>query len=160
VLSVDHRDVSNVDVRHDIWYAVVLAQGSNGDTVRAIAVHVLDEGVGGVGLEGDAVITIDDGGVSDDDVVGSISVPCREDTDKIRLLSPHSERAPKLTSIGVGSGSANIRAQALHVDVLEGNVARLEDDRVPERGVGDRDALNDDVGSSSNGERNWSSEHP
>jgi len=40
-----------------------------------LAVEVLDEGVGGVGLEADAVVAVDDGAVEDVDGVAAVNVP-------------------------------------------------------------------------------------
>ena len=52
---VKHGDVVDEDVLDDVDFAGILTQGANGDTVRAVAVQVLDENVGAVGLECDAV---------------------------------------------------------------------------------------------------------
>lgn len=53
--GIEHRNVVDENVLDDIDFILVLAQGANGDTVRAIAVEVLDDDVGAVGLEGNAV---------------------------------------------------------------------------------------------------------
>lgn len=56
VLSVYHGDVLNVDVGDDVGLAGVLAEGTDGDAVGAIALQVGDVDVGCVGFEGDAVV--------------------------------------------------------------------------------------------------------
>lgn len=53
--GIEHRNVVNENVLNNIDFVLVLAQGTNGDTVRAVAMEVLDDNVGAVGLEGDAV---------------------------------------------------------------------------------------------------------
>lgn len=50
-----HGDVVDEDILHNVNLALVLTKGADGDAVRAIAVKVLDENVGTVGLEGHAV---------------------------------------------------------------------------------------------------------
>lgn len=55
VRRIVHGDVGHVDVLHDVVVADVLAQGANADAVAAIAEERLDQDVGGVGLEGDAI---------------------------------------------------------------------------------------------------------
>jgi hypothetical protein len=62
-----------------------------------------------------------------------------------------------LTAIRVCSLSTLVRTQTLHVNVLKGNIAGLENDGVPEGRVGDRDTVNGDVFASSDCQRNWSS---
>lgn len=52
---VEHRNVIDKDVLHNVDFVLVLAQRTNGDTVRAVAVEVLNNDVGAVGLEGNAV---------------------------------------------------------------------------------------------------------
>lgn len=53
--GIEHGDVVDENVLDDIDFVLVLAQGTNGNTVRAIAVEVLNNNVGAVGLEGNAV---------------------------------------------------------------------------------------------------------
>jgi hypothetical protein len=53
--SIVHRDVVHKDVFDDVDFVNVLAQRTDGDTVGAVAVQVLDEDVGAVWFEGDAV---------------------------------------------------------------------------------------------------------
>lgn len=66
----------------------------------------------------------------------------------------------QLTAISVCSGCAGfVRAQTFHVNILESNIAGLEDDGVPERRVGDRDAIDSDVFAISNSQRYRSGEH-
>lgn len=52
---VEHGDVVDQDVLNDVDFVLVLAQRTNGDTVRAVAVEVLNDDVGAVGLEGNTV---------------------------------------------------------------------------------------------------------
>ena len=52
---VEHGDIVDEHVLYNVDFAGVLAQRADGDTVRAVAVQVLDEDVGAVGLECDAV---------------------------------------------------------------------------------------------------------
>ena len=51
VLRVQHSDVLHRHVRDDVRLSGVLAKTAHGDTVRAVAPHVLDEDVGAVRLE-------------------------------------------------------------------------------------------------------------
>lgn len=52
---VEHRNVVDKDVLDNVDFVLVLAQGTNGDTVGAVTVEVLNDDVGAVGLEGNAV---------------------------------------------------------------------------------------------------------
>lgn len=52
---VEHGDVVDENVLNDIDLVLVLAQRANGDTMRAIAMKVLNNHVCGIGLERDAV---------------------------------------------------------------------------------------------------------
>jgi hypothetical protein len=52
---IEHRDVVDENILDNVDFAGVLAQGANRDSVRAVAVQVLDEDVGAVGLECDTV---------------------------------------------------------------------------------------------------------
>ena len=51
VLCIQHRDIRDRDVRNDVRLSGVLAKTTDGDTVRAVAPHVLYEDVGAVRLE-------------------------------------------------------------------------------------------------------------
>jgi len=73
--SIVHGDVVDVDVRDDVVLADVLAKGSDGDAVRAVAEEVLDEHVGAVGLEGDAVIAVVDVRILYRDVRATVGIP-------------------------------------------------------------------------------------
>lgn len=53
--SIEHGNVVNEDILHNVDLPFVLSEGSNRDTVRAVAVQVLNEDVGRVGLERDTV---------------------------------------------------------------------------------------------------------
>lgn len=75
VAGVGHGDVVDVQVLDDIRLALVLAEGTDADTVRARAVEVLHDDVCAVGLERDAVVRVDDDRVLDDDAVGAVRVP-------------------------------------------------------------------------------------
>jgi hypothetical protein len=56
VLRVRHADVVHVHVCDDVSLASVLAKRADRDAVGAVALHVRDDHVCGVGLEGHAVI--------------------------------------------------------------------------------------------------------
>lgn len=75
ITSVGHGDVVDVQVLDNVRLALVLAEGADADAVRAGAVEVLHDDVGAVGLEGDAVVRVDDDRVLDDDAVGAVRVP-------------------------------------------------------------------------------------
>lgn len=53
--GIEHRNVVNKNVLDNVDFVLVLTQGTNGNTVRAVAVEVLNDNVGAVGLEGNAV---------------------------------------------------------------------------------------------------------
>ena len=72
---VRHADVVDVDVGDEVGFARVLAEGSDGDAVGAVAGEVLDDDGGGVGFEGDAVVAVVDGGVLDRDRGAAVGVP-------------------------------------------------------------------------------------
>lgn len=56
--SIEHRDVVDEHVFDNVDFAHILTQRSNGDSVGSVAVQVLHEDFGAVGLEGDAVCII------------------------------------------------------------------------------------------------------
>jgi len=51
------------DIRQDVLCAGILTQRSNGNAVSALAIDVLHCDEGGVGLEEEAVVAIDDVGI-------------------------------------------------------------------------------------------------
>ena len=55
VTGIRHGNVVDVQVLHNIDFALVLAQRADTDTMRAIADKVLDNCVGAIGLEGYAI---------------------------------------------------------------------------------------------------------
>lgn len=69
-----HRDVENVEVLDDIHLADILAEGTDRDAVRAVALGILDHDGGAVGFEGDAVVGVVDDGFLNDDVGGAEGV--------------------------------------------------------------------------------------
>lgn len=73
--GVGHGNVVDVDVLHDVDLTDVLAKGADRDTVAAIAVQVLYNHVGAVGLERDTVVSIVDHTVLDDNVAAAVGVP-------------------------------------------------------------------------------------
>lgn len=75
MFDVDHRDVLDQDVGDDIRDAVVLTERTDGDTVRTVANEVLNKHVRSVGLEGNAVVAVDDDRISNHQVVRSVSIP-------------------------------------------------------------------------------------
>lgn len=112
VRGVGHADVVDVDVLDVVYFAHVLAEGADRDAVGAVADEVLDDDVGAVGLEGDAVVAVVDVGVLDDDVGGAVGVP----------------------AVGVFGGVLALAA-AEDVDVGEDYVGRVGDEVVPLWGV-------------------------
>jgi hypothetical protein len=75
VAGVGHGDVVDEDIFYNVGFCGVLSERTDTDAVTAVALQVLHENVGGVGLEGDAVVAVVDHRVLDDDVVAAISVP-------------------------------------------------------------------------------------
>ena len=73
--GVGHTDVVDVNVLHVIDFADVLAETADANAVAAVAHEVLNDDIGAVGLEGDAVVAVVDVGVLDYDVVGAVGVP-------------------------------------------------------------------------------------
>jgi hypothetical protein len=57
---VAHGDVVYVDILYIVDFAFVLAKRTDGDAVAAVTLQVLDDDVGAVGLEGDAVVAVVD----------------------------------------------------------------------------------------------------
>lgn len=55
IAGIVHANVGHIDVFDNVVFAHVLAQRADADAVRAVAPETLDEDVGGVGFEGDAV---------------------------------------------------------------------------------------------------------
>ena len=60
VAGVGHGDVVDEDILDNVSLCGVLAKRADTDAVAAVAQQVLHEDVGGVGLEGDAVVAIVD----------------------------------------------------------------------------------------------------
>jgi len=60
VAGVGHGNVVDEDVLDDIGFCGVLAQRADTDAVAAVALQVLHKDVGGVWLEGDAVVAVVD----------------------------------------------------------------------------------------------------
>lgn len=52
---VEHGDVEDKHVLNNVDFALVLTQGANGNTVRAIAMKILDQNLGAIGLERNTV---------------------------------------------------------------------------------------------------------
>ena len=75
VTRVEHGDVVHEDVLDDIRFAGVLAEGSDADAVAAVAVNVLDQDLGAVGLEAHAVVSVVYDAVLDDNVAAAVRVP-------------------------------------------------------------------------------------
>jgi hypothetical protein len=73
--GIGHGDVVDVDVLNDVDFADVLAEGADRDAVAAVAPEVLHDHVGGVGLEGYAVVAVVNVGVLDYDVGAAVGVP-------------------------------------------------------------------------------------
>ena len=64
-----------VKILDNVDFAWILPNGANRDTVAAIAVHVLNQDLSAVGLEGDTVVTVVDNAVLDDNVRRPVRVP-------------------------------------------------------------------------------------
>lgn len=64
-----------VDILNNVDLADVLSQGAYTDAMATIAVHVLNQNFGAVGLERNAVVSIIDYTVLDHDVRAAICVP-------------------------------------------------------------------------------------
>jgi len=60
VRGVGHADVVRVNVLHDVDFPEILAKAAHANAVAAVADEVLDNDVGAVRLEGDAVIAVID----------------------------------------------------------------------------------------------------
>ena len=56
ILRVCHADVVHVHVCDDVCLSSILAQRTHGDAMGAVTLHIGDDHVGGIGLEGDAVV--------------------------------------------------------------------------------------------------------
>jgi hypothetical protein len=72
VRGVVHADVVDVDVFNDVDFGWILAQAADGDAVATVAPQVLNEDFGAVGFEGNAVVTVIDVAILDNDVAASI----------------------------------------------------------------------------------------
>ena len=64
-----------VKILDNVDFAWILPNGANRDTVAAIAVHVLNQDLSAVGLEGDTVVTVVDNAVLNDNVRRTVRVP-------------------------------------------------------------------------------------
>lgn len=60
ITGVGHGDVVDEDILHDVGFCSVLAKRTDTDAVTAVALQVLDQDVGAVGLERDTIVTIVD----------------------------------------------------------------------------------------------------
>lgn len=72
---VGHGVVVDVQVRHDIVLVRVVAEGPDGDAMRSVALQALDNDVGAVGLERDAIVVMVDLRVLDYDVIRAECIP-------------------------------------------------------------------------------------
>ena len=63
------------DQEHPGPYETYLAKTTDGDTMRAVAVQVLDYGVGWVGFERDTIVVVVNGRVLDGNIRGTVNVP-------------------------------------------------------------------------------------
>ena len=73
--SILHCDVGDEDVLHDVGLAFVLAERADTDAVASITVQVLDNDLGAVGLEADAVVAVVDHTVLNDNVGAAVGIP-------------------------------------------------------------------------------------
>lgn len=116
--GVEHGDVVDEDVLDNVDLADVLAEGADTDAVRAVAVQVLDEDFGAVGLEAHAVVAVVDDTVLDDNVAAPVGVP----------------------SVGVLGGVVALAVPA-NVDVAVHDVGTVGDEVVPLGGVAEVEVL-------------------
>lgn len=70
--------ITYIDFLHNVDLTCVLTETTDTDTVAAVAPEILDDNVRAVGLERNAIITVVDVRVLDDDVVRAICVPTIE----------------------------------------------------------------------------------
>lgn len=78
VCGVAQCVVVDVQVLYDVENARVLSEGAHRDAMRRVADETLNNNVGAVGLERDAVIVVVNVRVLDNDIVRSVSVPAVE----------------------------------------------------------------------------------
>lgn len=70
-----HANVADPDILDNVVLADILAQAADRNTVAARARQGLDEHVGAVGLEGDAVVAVVDDRVHNGDVAAAVGIP-------------------------------------------------------------------------------------
>lgn len=73
--SIAQGDVEDVQVLNNVKAIGILSEGANRDAMRGVADQALNDDIGAVWLERDAIIVVLDEGVLDDDVVRNICVP-------------------------------------------------------------------------------------
>lgn len=73
--GIGHRNVVDIDVLDEIYFAGILAQASHRDAMGAITLQSLNDNVRTVGLEGNAIVTVVDDRVLNCNAAGSISIP-------------------------------------------------------------------------------------
>jgi hypothetical protein len=128
VLSVDHSDVLDKNVGDDVLHTGILAQRAHGDTVRTLAVEVLNKRVGGIGLEADTVISVDDVAVRDVNGIAAVDIPS---VGVLCLLAARLDgvEADVIEGHVLGSIDQIVPKRTLHlVDVLDKYVLRIVDD--------------------------------
>jgi hypothetical protein len=111
--GVGHGDVGDVDVLHDVDFALVLAEGAHADSVRAVADQVLHHDVCGVGFERDAVVPIVDVRVLDNHVAAAVCVPAVGVLGWILALAAAEDVDAREQHVGgIGEQSVPLRAVA------------------------------------------------
>ena len=132
VRGVGHGDVGDVNVLDDVDFAGVLAERANRDAVGAVADEVLDDDIGRVGLEGDAIVAVIDVRILDHDVAAAVCVP----------------------AIGILGGVAAC-AGAGDIDVGEDHVSGVGDECVPLRAVAELQILDGRAFEADGSEEDW-----
>jgi hypothetical protein len=74
-LSVQHDNILNVCIGNIILDPSILTYAAHANSMCAIAVDILDENVGCVGLRTEAIVANIDPGVSDSEAVDVVRVP-------------------------------------------------------------------------------------
>ena len=67
--------VTNRSSRGNKPYETYLAKATDGDTMRAVTIQILDQGVSGVGFERNAIVVVVNGRILDGDIRGTVNVP-------------------------------------------------------------------------------------
>jgi len=135
VLGTRHLDILGEHILNDVKYAGELTERANRDTVGSSTIEVLNQNVGRVGLECDAVITVDDDRVQYLHIVATIHIP----------------------SVSVRSTMGGV-GDRMDIDVVVDDIFALIDKVVPLRAVYHMYVVDGHVLSLEYGERDWPQE--